>query len=243
MASAKQHKTAGMLATPPPRLYTREEDQQILQGIVVLKKSCKELGELLGRDRRSVNKRFKILISRGTKQKPATTQGEPAAAALAVSEKKQKPSKKVVMLACKPHRVVGFTAKGKPILDSVPASLAAPSSARQLQTKPASASTSVAKHMQSKPPSAFKSVAKQLQSMPAASVAAHIVEQPLEQQHRRFTPSEDRHITESIRAGIPASVVAAQQQRTEKDIQQRFVRVEAHEREMRVNASRLKINM
>ena len=208
--------------TAPPRLYTSEEDKEILRGIVIHKQSCSVLAEMLGRDRRSVNKRFKILISRGRKQKLDDMQGEPAAAAalsVAATNKKhhqqQQPSKKVVLLACKPYRVVGFTANGKPILDSQPA------------PAPLAASTK----------------AKQLKAPEPKAVAARAPSIVKQVEHRKFTHSEDRDILQGIRAGIPASVVAAKQQRTEKDVQQRFVRIEAFEREMRVNSSRLKSNM
>ena len=108
MASVK-HKTVSKLITAPPRLYTSQEHQRILQAIVIHKQSCSELAELLGRDRRSVNKRFKILISRGKKQKQPEIQSEPAP-----QQKQQQPSKNVVLLTCKPHRVIDFTANGNP---------------------------------------------------------------------------------------------------------------------------------
>jgi hypothetical protein len=207
--------------TPPPRLYTADEDQQILQGIVVLKKSCKELGELLGRDRRSVNKRFKILISRGKKQQPQL-QSEPAGAVSLAQQQQQKKknkksqaSKKVTLVASKPYRVVGFTAKGKPIVESQAATAAAPDIQEAELQQPKAA---------------------------AASNEKPLLQQQ-QQQHRKFTPSEDRDIQQGIIAGIPASVIAAKLQRTERDIQQRFVRIDAYEREQAVNARRLKLSM
>jgi len=214
MASTLDAAAASEMHVAPQRLYTSEEDQQILQGIVVNKQSCKQMGKLLGRDRRSVNKRFKILISRGQKQQ-LQTQSETAGAALSLAEpekqqKKKKPSKKVALIACKPYRVVGFTPSGKPILECKPAmhDLAAASVAQQPTAKPAPA-----------------------------------VAPPQQQQHRKFTLSEDLDIKAGIRAGTPHSVLAALQKRTVKDIQQRIVRIEAYERELRVHAKRLKGGM
>jgi len=82
-----------MASSAPQRPYSSEEDKQILQGIVLQKLSCKQLGQLLGRDRRSVNKRFKILVSRGQKQK-AQIQSETAGAALSLAADPEMKTKK-----------------------------------------------------------------------------------------------------------------------------------------------------